>query len=340
MPAAAAVRGALPWHAGGARAGAGTAAVTGERLLAPATEGSHGAEAVGLGAPHPTRIPRVLPASRPLSPPSAPVGGGPASSLSSSLVAARPDIIPCAVMTVRGLLLPGSRRCRGLYRGAPPGNTPGAAARRDQRAAAWHTQAAGTGAAGQWWEPVSTAAASLPGVLAPPWQRHVAPVPSAWGNRGGEQRWGGCAAPGKAQRPRPSPPGRAGASPGGQRTSWSTVLDLSRRTGMWYPVPSAQGLPRPLCHGPQPQGRATSARGQGWERGHGDLAGSQGHCPGPRVTALPGPRQKGSASIGRWSRGGRTSTCPLLGTARGTSPGWRVPCYLPVLDHPGLDGRE
>lgn len=123
MPAAAAVREALPWHAGGARPGAGTAAVTGETLVAPAAEGSP--RGVGLGAPHPTHVPRVSPASQPLSAPWAPQGG-PTSSLSSSALAARPDIIRCAGMTVQGLLLPASRRCRGLSAGEPAGNGPGA----------------------------------------------------------------------------------------------------------------------------------------------------------------------------------------------------------------------
>lgn len=118
------------------------------------------AEAGGLGAPRPTRIP--------VSPPSAPAGGEPASCLSSSLAAARPDIIGCAVMAVRGLLLPGSPLCRGSRRGAPPGNTPGAAGCRHQRAGAWPAQVAGVGAAGRGWEPAGATAAAFPGVLALP----------------------------------------------------------------------------------------------------------------------------------------------------------------------------
>lgn len=190
MPAAAAVQGALPWHAGGAWADAGTAAETGEWLSAPAAKGSRGAEGVGLGAPHPTRIPHVFLTSPPLSPPSAPVGGGPASSLSSSLVAARPDIIPCAVMTMRGLLLPASQCCRGLYRGAPPGNIPVATARWDQSVACTshgdRCSRTVVGAAQHRscfppWGPGITS------VLPPLWQRQAAPVPAAWGNRGREQ---------------------------------------------------------------------------------------------------------------------------------------------------------
>lgn len=80
------------------------------------------AQAVGPGAPHPTHIPPASRTSQPLSPRPRSQGGGPAAFLSSSLVVARPDIIHND--SVRPLF-PGRRRCRGLHRGAPPGNTPG-----------------------------------------------------------------------------------------------------------------------------------------------------------------------------------------------------------------------
>lgn len=116
-------------------------------------------------------------------------------------------------------------------------------------------------------------------VLPPPWQRQAAPVPDAWGNRGREQRWGGPCSPWQSPAPEAVPPSRAGASPEEATSLLEHHADLSRGTTMWYTVPSAEGLPRPLRCSPQPQGRATGARGQGWERGHGDLARSQRHCP-------------------------------------------------------------
>lgn len=130
------------------------------------------AQAVGPGAPHPTHIPPASRTSQPLSPRPRSQGGGPAAFLSSSLVVARPDIIHND--SVRPLF-PGRRRCRGLHRGAPPGNTPGIPEL--ERG----TCRMGMGAAGWWWEPI-------------PWSRHrpgTAPSTSgadyAWGNQGREQ---------------------------------------------------------------------------------------------------------------------------------------------------------
>lgn len=213
-------------------------------------------------------IPPAPPVSSPC-PNLSPVGGGPAASLSSRLAAARPDIIPCAAMTVRGLLLLGSWRCRGLYRGAPPGNTPGITAPE-----CGTCKPQGPAQPDGWcWEPVSTGS----------WH---CPAAAATAQR---QACAGCL--------------------------WKLRQGAAMGDPHWI---------RSLGCGTQRQAGPPA---------HGARAGSQ--VP----ASLPCLAHGKSVAPHQWLHwGGRTSSCPLLGTAPGMSWGWRGPWYLPVLHHLGLDG--